>query len=104
MSLHDSSTGSVAAHFSIGMTEHHHRHSGVVRSHSEARGHRQDNVRSVVVGLHQSSSASGGAPSFMLRSSQSVLTFDLSSWSACHCSGLEADTHCMWSTFVKQFG
>jgi hypothetical protein len=49
--------GSVAAHLSIGMTEQRHRQSGVVRGAQGAHGHRQDTVRSVVLGLHQSSSA-----------------------------------------------
>ncbi|MFZ3180060.1 MAG: hypothetical protein WA156_07610, partial [Methylocystis silviterrae] len=44
---------SVAAQFSIGVTGHHHRQSGVVRS----LGHRQDSVFPVVLGLYQSSSA-----------------------------------------------
>jgi hypothetical protein len=57
MSLHPSSIGFVAAHLSIGMTEPHHRHSGVVRSRDEARERRQESARSTVLGLHQSSSA-----------------------------------------------
>ena len=55
--LHPGSAESVAAHLSMGMTEQHHRHSGVVHRALEARGHRQDSVRSVVLVLHQSSSA-----------------------------------------------
>jgi hypothetical protein len=43
----------VAAHLSMGMTEPHHRHSGVVHLAREVRGHRQDSVRSVVRLLHQ---------------------------------------------------
>lgn len=51
------STGTVVAHFSIGVTEHRHRQSGAVRPSRDRRGRRQDNVRSVVPGLHRSSSA-----------------------------------------------
>jgi hypothetical protein len=56
-SLQQGSGEAVAAHFSIGMTEPHHRHSSVVHPARQASGHRQDNVRSVVVDLHQVSSA-----------------------------------------------
>jgi hypothetical protein len=58
-SLQQGSGEAVAAQFSIGMTEPHHRHSGVVQIALEVRGHRQDSVRSVVVDLHQVSSAVG---------------------------------------------
>lgn len=51
------STGTVVAHFSIGVTEQRHRQSGAVRPSRDRRGRRQDNVRSVVPGLHRSSSA-----------------------------------------------
>lgn len=47
------SFGSVAAHTAIGFAGQLHRQSGVVRES----GHRQDSVRPVVLGLHQSSSA-----------------------------------------------
>src|ERR1700727_2570773 len=57
MSLQQGSTGSVAAQFSIGATEPHHRHSCVIGLHGSAARHRQDSVRSVVVDLHQVSSA-----------------------------------------------
>lgn len=56
-SLHQGSGDAVAAQFSIGMTEPHHRQSGVVQLARHVRGHRQDSVRSVVVDLHQASSA-----------------------------------------------
>jgi len=56
-SLQQGSGEAVAAHFSIGMTEPHHRHSSVVHPARQAGGHRQDNVRSVLVDLHQVSSA-----------------------------------------------
>jgi hypothetical protein len=36
--LHQGSRESVAAHLSMGMTEHHHRHSGVVRLAPKVRG------------------------------------------------------------------
>lgn len=51
------SVGTVVAHFSIGLTEHHHGQSGAVRPSRDRRGRRQDNVRSAVPGLHRSSSA-----------------------------------------------
>ena len=57
MSLQQGSMRSVAAHLSIRMTEPHHRHSRVVQGAPEVRGHRQDSVRSVVLDLHQASSA-----------------------------------------------
>jgi hypothetical protein len=56
-SLQQGSGEAIAAHFSIGMTEPHHRHSNVVHMARDVRGHRQDSVRSVVVDLHQVSSA-----------------------------------------------
>lgn len=55
--LHWGSARTVAAQFSIGLTEHRHRQSSAVRSTVVRRGRRQDNVRSVVDGLHRSSSA-----------------------------------------------
>jgi hypothetical protein len=55
--LHPGSAESVAAHLSMGMTEQHYRQSDVVHRALRVRGHRQDNVRSVVLVLHQSSSA-----------------------------------------------
>jgi len=61
-SLQQGSADAVAAHLSIGMTEPHHRQSGAIGRHPKMHRRRQDNVRSVVVVLHQSSSASGGAP------------------------------------------
>lgn len=57
------SARAVAAHFSIALTEQRHRQSSAVRPSSDRRGRRQDNVRSVVVGLHRSSSA--GADSYV---------------------------------------
>lgn len=51
------SAGTGVAHFSIGLTEHRHRQSGAVRPSGDRRGRRRDNVRSVVPGLHRSSSA-----------------------------------------------
>jgi hypothetical protein len=57
ISLHQGSAAPVAAHLSIRATEPHHRHSSVVHVALEVRGHRQDSVRSVVVDLHQVSSA-----------------------------------------------
>jgi hypothetical protein len=62
MSLQQGSMRSVAAHLSIGLTEPRHRHSRVVYGAPEVRGYRQDSVRSVVLDLHQASSARGGAP------------------------------------------
>jgi hypothetical protein len=44
---------SVAAHLFISLTETRHRHSRVVQPHRQGSGHKQDNVRSVVVDLHQ---------------------------------------------------
>ncbi len=55
--MHEGSTGTVVAHFSIGLTEHRHRQFGAVRPSRDRRGRRQDNVRSVVPDLHLSSSA-----------------------------------------------
>jgi hypothetical protein len=55
--LRPGSAESVVTHLSMGMTEQHHRHSGLVHRALRARGHRQDSVRSVVLVLHQSSSA-----------------------------------------------
>jgi hypothetical protein len=54
--LRSCSARTVAAHVSIEVTGHHHRQSSVDR-HRKVCGHRQDNVRPVVLGLHQSSSA-----------------------------------------------
>jgi len=52
-----SSPGSAAAHFSIGVTEHYHRQSHAIAAHYLMRARRQDTVRSVVLDLHQVSSA-----------------------------------------------
>ena len=60
--LRSCSARAVAAHVSIGVTEDHHRQSGVVRRHRKGVGHRQDNVRPVVHALHQSSSAAAELP------------------------------------------
>lgn len=62
VSLQQGSADAIAEHLSIGVKEPHHRHSGVVQSPLKGRGHKQDNVRSVVVDLHQVSSAHRGAP------------------------------------------
>jgi len=51
--LRSRSFRTAAAHFPIGLTGHHHRHSSAVRS----LGRRQDSVLPVFLGLHQSSSA-----------------------------------------------
>jgi hypothetical protein len=56
-SLQQGSREAVAAQFSIGVTEPHHRHSRVVLFARQVHGRRQDSVRSVVVDLHQVSSA-----------------------------------------------
>jgi len=61
-SLQQGSADAVAAHLSIGVTEPHHRQSRVVQAPCKGRGHKQDNVRFVVVDLHQVSSAQRGAP------------------------------------------
>ena len=53
-SLHRGSADCVAAHLSIGVTEHHHGQARVVQFARKARRHRQDNVRYVVLDLHQS--------------------------------------------------
>ena len=57
MSLQQGSAEAIAAQFDVGPTEPHHRHFGVVQHARKVRGHRQDSVRSVVVDLHQVSSA-----------------------------------------------
>jgi hypothetical protein len=69
-SLQQGSGEAIAAQFSIGMTEPHHRHSGVVQSAREVHGHRQDSVRSVVVDLHLVSSAVAELRVQMLRSTR----------------------------------
>ncbi len=51
--LRSRSFRTAAAHFPIGVTGHHYRHSSAVRS----LGRRKDSVPPVVIGLHQSSSA-----------------------------------------------
>jgi len=53
LALRSHSFRTAAAHFPIGLTGHHHRHSSAVRSP----GLRQDSVLPVFLGLHQSSSA-----------------------------------------------
>ncbi len=51
------SAGTVVAHFSIGLGERRHGQSKAVRPSVDRRGRRQDNLRSVVPGLHRFSSA-----------------------------------------------
>jgi hypothetical protein len=51
--LRSRSSRTAAAHFLIGLSGHHHRHSSAVRSLSRG----QDSVLPVFLGLHQSSSA-----------------------------------------------
>jgi hypothetical protein len=57
VALQRRSPGSAAAHVSIGVTEHYHRQSHAIAAHHSMRARRQDNVRSVVLDLHQVSPA-----------------------------------------------
>jgi hypothetical protein len=115
--LQQGSTRTVAAQFSIGATEPHHRHSCVIGLHRSAARHRQDSVRSVVVDLHRVSSAVAELHS--KRCAHRVIALQIRG--SCSCAGLEqvaflgggarahvrsARSHagCEWSSEMRRVG